>query len=432
MPDSDDPFFPSDATQRPRPGAGRRGVPETPFARPTMARAVEAEPVPVSMRAYLGAGLNPLVQAASPLLLLMGQLRSTTSSMDVPGLRRHALEEVRLFEDQARASGVRNEIVLAARYALCAGLDEAVLSTPWGAQSAWAQHPLLVELHREAWGGEKFFEMLDRITVDPARHIDLMELQYLILALGFTGKYQMLPRGHEQLADLQQGLYRKIRGERGAAATELSLQWRGLEDRRNRLIRYVPWWVVGAAAIALVGVTFVVYYTRLAKVATPIQARLAQVGVEDFAAPPPPPVPGPTLKQLLRPEEEAGALSVEETGGRTVVTLLGADLFGSGRADVNPSYEVTLGSVATALNKVGGRVMVVGHTDSQPISSFRFRDNFDLSRARAVSVADILKRSMESPASVSWNGLGASKPLYPESDPENRSRNRRVEIIHIP
>ena len=63
--------------------------------------------------------------------------------------------------------GVANEIVLAARYVLCAALDEAVLSTPWGAQSEWAQHPLLVALHREAWGGEKFFEMLDRVSTDP-------------------------------------------------------------------------------------------------------------------------------------------------------------------------------------------------------------------------------------------------------------------------
>jgi type VI secretion system protein ImpK len=433
MPDSDDPFFPSDATQRPRPGAGRRGVPEAPFARPTVTRTVEAEPLPPSLRAYLGIGLNPLVQAASPLLMLTGQLRSTISSMDVAGLRRHALEEVRRFEDQARASGVRNEIVLAARYALCAGLDEAVLSTPWGAQSEWAQHPLLVALHREAWGGEKFFEMLDRISVDPARHIDLMELQYLVLALGFTGKYQMLPRGHEQLADLQQGLYRKIRSERGAAAAELSLQWRGLEDRRNRLIRYVPWWVVGAAAVALLAVTFAVYYSRLAKIAEPLHTTLAQVGMGDFPVPPSAPLPGPTLKQLLASEEAARTLSVEEKGGgRTVVTLPGGDLFGSGSADVNPSYEATLGSVAAALNQVRGQVIVVGHTDNQPIKSFRFRDNFDLSRARAVSVADILKRSMESPARVSWNGLGASKPLYPESDPENRSRNRRVEIVHIP
>src|SRR4051812_35687616 len=234
MPDNDDPFFSADqTTQRPRPGAGRRGMPDVAFSRPTTTRVVEPEPLPAASRAFLGIGLNPLLQAASPLLLLTGQLRGTLSTMDPAGLRRHALDEIRRFEEQAAAAGVRNEIVLAARYALCAGLDEAVLSTPWGAQSEWAQHPLLVALHREAWGGEKFFEMLDRISVDPERHIDLLEPQFLFFALGFPGKYQMKPRGPEELADLQQQLYRKIRGVRGATAQDLSLQWRGLEDRRN-------------------------------------------------------------------------------------------------------------------------------------------------------------------------------------------------------
>ena len=136
-----------------------------------------------------------------------------------PGLRRHALEEIRRFEEQARAAGVPSEVVLSARYTLCAGLDEAVLSTPWGNQSEWAQHPLLVALHREAWGGEKFFEMLDRISQDPARYIDLMELQYLCLAFGFAGKYQVQERGQEQLP-------------RGPAASSIarSASYRGQAD----------------------------------------------------------------------------------------------------------------------------------------------------------------------------------------------------------
>ena len=221
-------------------------MPEPP-PRPATSGGTGFEPIPDAVRAAIGLGLNPLVQAAAPLLLLTGQLR-TAAAVDVADLRRHVLEEIRRFEDQAHAAGVRSEIVLAARYALCAGLDEAVLSTPWGAQSEWAQRPVLVALHHEAWGGEKFFEMLDRIAVDPARHLDLMELQYLLLALGFTGKYHLLDRGQEQLADLQRNLHRTIRGQRGPAPTELSLQWRGLEDRRNRLVRYVPWWVVAAAA----------------------------------------------------------------------------------------------------------------------------------------------------------------------------------------
>src|SRR5688572_7854873 len=266
MPDIDDPFKPSDATVlRPRPGAGKRGSSDSgpiPFRSP--APPAYVEPIPAAAGKSLGAGLNPLVQAASPLLLLAGQLRGTISSPDLAGLRRHTLDEIRRFEEKAKASGVANESVLAARYALCAALDEAVLSTPWGAQGEWAQQPLLVALHREAWGGEKFFEMLERISQDPNRHIDLMELQYLCIAFGFAGKYaaaqqgrrQVSDGGHSRLADVHQDLYRKIRSYRGTVPTELALRWQGVEDRRNRLVRYVPWWVVGAAALSILAIAF--------------------------------------------------------------------------------------------------------------------------------------------------------------------------------
>ena len=187
-------------------------------------------------------------------------------------------------------------------------LDEAVLSTPWGAQSEWAQHPLLVALHREAWGGEKFFEMLDRISQDPARHIDLMELQYLCLASASPASTRCSTRGHEQLAELQQDLYRTIREHRGAAAagTVAALarargsaqpadslravvggRRRRAGDRRRHLrglLRRGSRRSGGAACTAA----------------------LASVGIEDFAAPPPAAAgAGPTLKQLLAPEEQS-------------------------------------------------------------------------------------------------------------------------------
>jgi type VI secretion system protein ImpK len=317
---------------------------------------------------------------------------------------------------------------------LCAALDEAVLSTPWGAQTEWAQQTLLVALHREAWGGEKFFEMLDRVSEDPARHIDLMELQYLCIALGFAGKFKVSEQGHSRLADVQQDLYRRIRDQRGAPLPELSLRWKGLEDRRHRLIRYVPWWVVGAAMLATLAIAFVTYYVRLGGAAAPVHAALAQVGLEDFTAPrPAAPIAGPTLKQLLASDEARGTLSVEERDGRTLVTLTGRDLFASGSAAVNNAYADTLKRIANALNKVPGRVLVEGHTDDQPLKSLRYRDNFELSRERAVSVAKILQQAIDNPARLQWNGMGSSKPRFrPESDPENRARNRRVEITHVP
>ena len=436
MPDIDDPFKPSDATiLRPRPGAGKRGTAEvgtSPFRGAARPAYPEPPAAPPPTREIVAGGLNPLVQAATPLLLLAGQLRGTLSTPDLPGLRRHTLDEIRRFEERARSAGVVNEVVLAARYALCAALDEAVLSTPWGAQSEWSQQPLLVALHREAWGGEKFFEMLDRIAQDPGRHIDLMELQYLCIAFGFTGKYQVLERGHVRLAEVQQDLYRRIRAHRGTPPADLALRWKGVEDRRHRLIKYVPWWVAAAAAVAILVVTFAIYYTRLDTTSEPVYDALAAVGTEQFATPrPAPPTAGPTLKTLLAAEESARRLTVAEEGGRTVVTLIAPDLFGSGSATPNPAYEPTLRRISTALNQVPGLVLVEGHTDDQPLRSLTYRNNFELSRERAVSVGRLLQQTLDNKARVTWNGRGSSQPLYPEPTTENRARNRRVEIIHV-
>jgi type VI secretion system protein ImpK len=91
----------------------------------------------------------------------------------------------------------------------------------------------------------------------------------------------------------------------------------------------------------------------------------------------------------------------------------------------------TLDRVAAAVREVPGRVLVTGHTDDQPIRSFRFPDNDALSRARADSVAEILKRGADA-AGITSTGLGSTQPRHrPESTPENRARNRRVEIVHV-
>jgi type VI secretion system protein ImpK len=431
MSDRDDPFLSTERIERPRPGAGARGGGSPPPSRPPSSYPPEPSSHPIP--AVLGIGANPLVEAASPLLLLMAQLRSSPPAVDVPALRRQALDEIRRFEERARGAGVRHEIVLAARYALCAGLDEAALSTPWGAQSEWTEHSLLITLHREMWGGEKFFEMLDRVSADPDRHLDLLELQYLELALGFTGKYHVSERGQEELADLQHSLYRTIQQRRAAPTPELSLQWRGVSDRRNRLIRYVPAWVLAAALLLVVGGTFATYQWWLSTHAARLEARLASLSEGDpIEAPAPAPVPGPTLKQLLKSEEDKHTMTVVENGPRTVVTLVGDDLFRSGSATVNPAYQQAIDTLADALNRVPGSVRIIGHTDDQPIRRLTFPDNFVLSRERAVSVANALKSRIDHPARLSWTGLGDTKPLYqPVSAPENRARNRRVEIVHL-
>ena len=83
-------------------------------------------------------------------------------------------------------------------------------------------------------------------------------------------------------------------------------------------------------------------------------------------------------------------------------------------------------------NQVPGRVVIVGHTDDQPVHSIRFADNFDLSRERAVAVAELLKATLASPGRLEWQGAGSTQPRYrPVDTTENRARNRRVEIIQV-
>src|SRR5438105_11926894 len=104
----DDPFKPANATVlRPKPGAGKRTPPASrpPATAQTPRRTPAPQPVgggPV-VRQLPGQGLNPLLTAAVPLLLMAGGMRGSTVQGDVPALRRQALEEIRRFEECARS-----------------------------------------------------------------------------------------------------------------------------------------------------------------------------------------------------------------------------------------------------------------------------------------------------------------------------------------
>ncbi|MBB5459491.1 type IVB secretion system protein IcmH/DotU [Paraburkholderia sp. Cpub6] len=418
--------------------------PASPTSRVMPANRPSQPPGPPPLRAELGDFLsgvaNPLVRAANPLLLLTVQLRhSVAPPTDVGRLREQAVAQVRSFERYAQGAGIDTQSIVAARYVLCTMLDESVNNAPWGDLSGWAQKTLLVTFHGEAYGGAKFFQILDRLSVDFSRHLDLIELMYICLALGFGGRYLVEPGGLARLADIQDDLYRRIRGLREAPAAELAPHWRGVEDRRNPVMRHVPMWVAAsAAAVVLLG-AFLVFFTKLNALAAPVGAQLAAIGLENTPPPQTVATPAPTaarvtLKQLLAPQEQAGQLTVDEqTDGRDTVRLAAAELFPSGGADIAPDVVSLLHRITSALNQVKGRVIVVGHTDDQPVRSLTFKDNFALSTARAQNTQQILAQGLDDPHRLEASGAGSSQPIATPADlPANRTRNRRVEILYIP
>ena len=80
---------------------------------------------------------------------------------------------------------------------------------------------------------------------------------------------------------------------------------------------------------------------------------------------------------------------------------------------------------------IPAQVIATDPSNENGYCSFKL-GNFELSRDRAVSVATILQAGSANPGGINWRGVGPSEPRYgPDSGPDYRARNRRVEIIHV-
>ena len=198
-------------------------------------------------------GMNPLVAAASELLSEVVRLKTGDLPQDMNALHEHLTRVMKSFEARALHNGAESSQVAGARYVLCTALDEAVVTSGWGNESEWSQMSLLSRFHQETFGGEKFFQLLDRLSKNPVKHLSMLELMYLCLSLGFEGRYRVQTRGVQELENIRDAVYRQIRQLRGDVPRELSPHWEGLNNRRRSLVRIVPtWMVVGFTLVCLI------------------------------------------------------------------------------------------------------------------------------------------------------------------------------------
>src|SRR5258706_9588573 len=100
-------------------------------------------------------GLNPLVEAANPILAAVPQIRHALRHPDPAGLRARLREQIDGFERSAIAAGIPDDQMQTARFALCALLDDSAAATPWGRE--WAS--LLAEVQGQDDGAERFFTL---------------------------------------------------------------------------------------------------------------------------------------------------------------------------------------------------------------------------------------------------------------------------------
>ncbi|ALB61076.1 Outer membrane protein ImpK/VasF, OmpA/MotB domain [Cronobacter condimenti 1330] len=373
---------------------------------------------------------NPLVAAANPLLNAIPQIRHSVSHEDQAGLRQRLIDEIRRFEVRCQQAALPYEVIVGARYCLCTALDEAAALTPWGSRGVWSGSGLLVTFHNETWGGEKFFQLLARLSQNPREHIFLLEMINYCLLLGFEGRYRVMDNGRTQLETIKQRLWQMIRSVRGSYPPPLSPHPEDQPVLRKLWRPVVPLWACVALAGFLACLFFIILNWRLGDNTSPVLAKIYQTPLPEVTVQQPAREVAPVLnlRGFLRPEIEAGLVAVRDEADRSVVILKGDGLFASASTVVRDRYETVIDRVAQAMNNVSGKILVVGYSDNVPIRSARFASNYELSLERAESVQKMLQAHLADPSRVRAQGRGEMDPIAPNNTPENRARNRRVEI----
>jgi chemotaxis protein MotB len=136
------------------------------------------------------------------------------------------------------------------------------------------------------------------------------------------------------------------------------------------------------------------------------------------------------LEQVLSRELQEGRLQLEHDRKRIIIRVEEKGSFPSGSADMTPIFSDMLDKISEVLAQLPGEITIEGHTDDIPINTPRFRSNWDLSAARASSVANALLISQGvEPSRLRVQGYAETRPRAENDTVENRAINRRVEII---
>ena len=151
-----------------------------------------------------------------------------------------------------------------------------------------------------------------------------------------------------------------------------------------------------------------------------------------------------TIEELQRQIEERAETPADVTGfgtgydvafdpskGTITVTLKNEILFDSGKATLKKATSVELDHIHSVLRSKysGKQIDVVGHTDTDPIKKSKWKDNWELSAQRALSVLRYLVKRGISEKEIQAVGCGQSQPIASNSTASGKARNRRVEIV---
>ncbi len=371
---------------------------------------------------------NLLLMAAYPLLNAISHFRYAPAPEDPAALRQRMINEIRRFEKICQGQGLANKTIEAARYCLCTSLDEAAALTEWGKGSIWTGDGLLVTFHNESGGGEQFFQLMETLLQQPERNINLLELIYFCLLLGFGGRYRVMENGIYRLEIITQRLAQQIRRLRGDYPQPLSgplaVSAPSGPPPRGR-VGLLVWSLVCVISLSAL---YIGLDAQLDNIANRVSKRI-------FSLPLPRALPAtdtfslPTLLQTVESEIARKKMTVNAVANQVTITLCGGDLFRSASARLDADYYPILRRIGRQLSLTSGTITVRGHSDDQKIATADFPSNHALALARAESVARLLRQELTHPNRIITQSAVGAPPLVPNDTATNRAINRRIDMV---
>jgi type VI secretion system protein ImpK len=383
---------------------------------------------------------NPFLQAAGPLLLLLGRLRSSLIRAQISNLIPQIADAVQKFETTILASGTPREEANAAKYALCATADEILANLPGDAP----QFSLVKRFFGESVRSQRFFEDIERVKADPTNHFSILELQHACLALGFQNSQRTIAAEDVNARDIRRDLLQIMQRTRPVPVSGFSPHWQGQALPAQAVRLQVPFWVVAGIIGLGLFILYVALRTLLGLHAESVAQAItalnppAPIAIARRVSVPPPSLPPLSrtqasqidrLRNVLGPNIAAGALSVDASANQIIIRIADQALFQANKTALVEDFKPLAMYMAAALDDEKGPIKVVGHMDNRPAANSRFASNFDLSLDRAKAVAGQLRQFLSQPERVQAEGKGTDVPLATNDTIEGRNKNRRVEII---
>ena len=223
---------------------------------------------------YSFLGSNVLLTTLAPIILLTSKVKSSTDHINIDELRTNIQEQIEYCQSINFGMDGHKFASEEISYGLCCLLDDMVLNTPWGSKSSWSNESLLVTFHKEAWGGNRFFDYLETMMLNPSKYLDVIELYYIFLELGFEGKYRLQSDGLRELNSLKTNTFLIIEKYRNLEVQPLSDKWESKASYSNYLLRTIPQWVIWSICIFLLVSIYFWFAIKLSNTTDPIKRKL--------------------------------------------------------------------------------------------------------------------------------------------------------------